>query len=438
MKYLQDSIVNNPDKQTLQHRIETKSMRSILFPIILLTITFLLEWYTYNGVKAVTKEKKKWMRKLVNGVFFALLGASIIGWIVLFFFGGSLPFWLVNFFFGFVAFNLIVKFIFSLFLGLDDFIRLIRWVAKKFEKKKSVETNEENGISRSEFLLQSGLIAASVPVISLSAGMVVGPYRYTYHYPSVSLKNLPPAFNGLKIAQISDIHSGSFYNKEAVNRGIDMILDQNPDVIFFTGDLVNNISEEMTDYMDLFSRLKAPLGVYSILGNHDYGDYHNWENDEEKSANLDRLKVIHGELGWRLLLDEHVYLERGKEKIGLIGVENWGSGFHQIGDLAKAYQGCEAPVKLLLSHDPTHWDEEVRKLYTDIDITFSGHTHGAQMGIETGGFKWSPVSLRYDKWAGLYQEDHQFLYVNRGFGFLGYPGRIGIWPEITIMTLLKA
>lgn len=413
-------------------------MRSILFPIILLTISILLEWYAFKGVQAATNGKKKWIKRLVKGIYFTLLGAALSGWIVLFIFGNSLPFWLLNFFFGFVAFNLIVKFSFVIFLLLDDIIRLFRWIAKKFQKQNQEQSNAEDGISRSEFLLKTGLIAATVPTISLSSGMLIGPYRYTYHYPSVSLKNLPAAFNGLKIAQISDIHSGSFYNKEAVNRGIDMILDQKPDVIFFTGDLVNNIAAEMDDYMDVFGRLNAPFGVYSILGNHDYGDYHNWKSEEEKLANLDRLKAIHGELGWRLLLDEHVYIERGEDKIGLIGVENWGSGFHQIGDLAKAYQGCDAPVKLLLSHDPTHWDEEVRKMYQDIDITFSGHTHGAQMGIETGGFKWSPVSLRYDKWAGLYQEDNQFLYVNRGFGFIGYPGRIGIWPEITIMTLLKA
>jgi len=223
-----------------------------------------------------------------------------------------------------------------------------------------------------------------------------------------------------------------------VNKGIDLLLAQQPDIIFFTGDLVNNSAEEMSNYMDVFSHVSAPLGVYSILGNHDYGDYEEWESEEAKSANLRRIKEIHGELGWRLLLDEHIYIEKGDHKIALIGVENWGAGFHQIGDLSAAYNGCEASVKLLLSHDPTHWDEEVRKLYKDIDITFSGHTHGAQMGIETGGFKWSPISLRYEKWAGLYQEEQQYLYINRGYGFLGYPGRIGIWPEITVMTLNKA
>ena len=381
--------------------------------------------------------KKRW-RQTLHTLFFVLLGASVAGWFALLALGNTLPFWLLNFFLGFLAINFIVKITFALFLLLDDLLRLVKWVRLKLQKNNVEQQGNDEGISRSDFLVKTGLIVAAVPTISLSAGILVGPYRYTYHLPTVSLKHLPAAFHGLKIVQVSDIHAGSFYNKEAVNRGVDMILDQQPDVIFFTGDLVNNRAEEMNDYMDVFDRLTAPMGVYSILGNHDYGDYEEWNSETEKAENLEFLKRIHKDLGWRLLLDEHVYLEKENAKIGLIGVQNWGKGFHQIGDLHKAYEDCEAPVKLLLSHDPTHWDEEVREKYQDIDITFSGHTHGAQMGIETGGFKWSPVSLRYDKWAGLYQEKNQFLYVNRGFGFIGYPGRIGIWPEITVMTLLKA
>lgn len=413
-------------------------MRSIFIPIIFIGLTILLEWYTFKGLKSSTISTKKRWRQVLHTVFFILMGASTCGWIVLLTLGDRLPFWLLNFFLGFTAINFIAKIIFASFLMLDDVIRLIKWVSGKLKKPTVEQPESGGGISRSDFLVKTGLIVASVPTISLSAGMLIGPYRYTYHLPTVSLKHLPAAFHGLKIVQVSDIHAGSFYNKEAVNRGVDMILDQQPDVIFFTGDLVNNRAEEMSDYMDVFNRLTAPMGVYSILGNHDYGDYEEWNSETEKAENLEFLKRIHKDLGWRLLLDEHVYLEKENAKIGLIGVQNWGKGFHQVGDLHKAYAGCDAPVKLLLSHDPTHWDEEVRKKYQDIDITFSGHTHGAQMGIETGGFKWSPVSLRYDKWAGLYQEKNQFLYVNRGFGFIGYPGRIGIWPEITVMTLLKA
>lgn len=334
--------------------------------------------------------------------------------------------------FGALMINLFTKLAFSFFLVVDDLRRLTLRIKSYFSTKTDIKG--EN-ISRSDFLVKSGIIAAAIPAISYPMGMIFGPYNYTVFNTKVKLPHLPPAFNGLKIIQISDIHSGSFYDKEAVSRGIDLLLDQKPDIVFFTGDLVNDSADEMDAYMDIFSRIQAPLGVYSILGNHDYGDYAQWENDEAKAKNLERLKEVHRELGWRLLLDEHIYLEKEGEKIALIGVENWGTGFHQIGDLSKAYEGVDAPVKLLLSHDPSHWDEQVLKDYKDIDITFSGHTHGAQMGIETHGFKWSPISLRYDKWAGLYKEGNQYLYVNRGYGFLGYPGRVGIMPEITVMEL---
>ena len=409
-------------------------MRNILFPIILVLLITFIELYTYKGLKSQWDKYKIWFKKSIKIVHLSLLGLAIIGFFTLFFFGKHLPYWQINFFFGFVLINLIVKMVLSLFLAIDDTIRFFRWIHKKRQPKLQKETNQ--GISRFDFIVKTGLVAAAVPAISLPAGMIIGPYKYTLHKPTVVLPNLPVAFNGLKIVQISDIHSGSFYNKEAVNKGIDLLLAQKPDVVFFTGDLVNDSAEEMKNYMDVFSRVKAPMGVFSILGNHDYGDYKVWKTEQEKAANLQELKKIHKKLGWQLLLDEHVYLQKGTDKIALIGVENWGAGFHQIGDLKKAYAGCKAPVKLLLSHDPTHWDEEVRKSYGDIDITFSGHTHGAQMGIETGGFKWSPISLRYSKWAGLYQEKQQYLYVNRGYGFLGYPGRIGIWPEITVMTLV--
>lgn len=393
----------------------------------------LMEWYTYKALASKWNRYSTWFRRTLKISHLTLMGLSVVGIATLFLAGGNMPFWLTNFFFAFIVFNFIVKVILSLFLVLDDLLRGAKWIGRKASRNKA--DFEGEGITRSDFLLKSGIIAAAVPAISLPTGMVVGPYKYTLHKPVVKLPNLPKSFHGLKIVQLSDIHSGSFYNKEAVNKGIDMLLAEKPDIVFFTGDLVNDQAAEMENYMDVFSRVTAPLGVYSILGNHDYGDYHNWESEEAKAANLERLKQVHAELGWNLLLDEHVYLERGEDKIAVIGVENWGAGFHQIGDLGKAYQGCEAPVKLLLSHDPTHWDEEVRKSYKDIDITFSGHTHGAQMGVETGGFKWSPISLRYDKWAGLYRENNQYLYVNRGYGFLGYPGRIGIWPEITVMTL---
>jgi len=229
-----------------------------------------------------------------------------------------------------------------------------------------------------------------------------------------------------------------------VGHGVDMILNENADLILFTGDLVNDRAIEMTDYMDVFNRLKAPLGVYSVLGNHDYGDYYYGSHAEgeqavEKAKNLEHLKQIHGQLGWRLLLDENVAIEKNNEKIALIGVQNISGRktFHSYGNLPKAYAGAEHyPFKILMSHDPSHWDKEVTNDFKDIDLTLAGHTHGMQFGIEIPGFKWSPVEYVYKEWAGLYQEGKQKIYVNRGYGFIGYPGRVGILPEITVIELV--
>jgi predicted MPP superfamily phosphohydrolase len=264
-------------------------------------------------------------------------------------------------------------------------------------------------------------------------------YRYHIKRLQLSFTNLPASFRGLKIVQLSDIHSGSFTDKKAVTRGVEMAMKEKPDLILFTGDLVNNKSDEMNEYMDVFSQLKAPFGVYSTLGNHDYGDYTRWDSPEEKKANLERLKQVHAELGWRLLMNEHIALEKAQDKIALIGVENWSAkaGFQRYGDLKKAYDGANGyPFKILMSHDPSHWDAEVRKLYKDIDLMLAGHTHGMQFGVEIPGFKWSPVQYFYKQWAGLYEEGAQKLYINRGYGFIAYPGRVGILPEITVFELV--
>lgn len=407
------------------------------FLIIVVLVIALIEVYTYYGLR------QKWK----TAVYQIAIGTAIFYWltltlsalsiIALFIFGESFEKWQRNFLFAPIMINLFIKLTFSFFLFIDDIRRLVIILKRTFTKRKEYEILPDYSISRSEFLMRSGLIASLIPTISYPLGMIYGAYNYRVHSHKLILKNLPDSFHKLKIVQISDIHSGSFYDKEAVSRGIDLLLAQKPDVIFFTGDLVNDAAEEMTEYMDIFKRVQAPMGVYSVLGNHDYGDYGAWDSDLAKSENFEKVKQLHAKLGWNLLLDEHTYLKKEDDKIAVIGVQNWGTGFHQIGDLKKAHTNCEAPVKILLSHDPTHWDAEVIKSYQNIDLTFSGHTHGAQMGIETHGFKWSPVSLRYNRWAGLYQEGEQYLYVNRGFGFIGYPGRVGIWPEITVMTLLS-
>ncbi len=264
-------------------------------------------------------------------------------------------------------------------------------------------------------------------------------YNYQLRKIRLSFNNLPKAFKGLKIVQISDIHSGSFNDKAAVERGVDMVLKANPDLILFTGDLINDRATEMHDYMDVFSRIKAPMGVYSILGNHDYGDYVSWPNSQAKRENLEHLKQVHAQLDWRLLLDEHVVLEKNNEQIALLGIQNWSAfgRFPKYGSMEKAYPGTEKyPFKILMSHDPSHWDAEVRVKYPDIDLMLSGHTHGMQFGVENPYFKWSPVQWFYKEWAGLYEAGKQKLYVNRGYGFIGYPGRVGILPEITLIELV--
>lgn len=296
-------------------------------------------------------------------------------------------------------------------------------------------------ISRFTFISQMALFLGGALTSGLAYGMT-NRYRYKIRRIRVKLKDLPAEFKGLKVAQISDIHSGSFDNPEAVSEGVASIMKENPDLILFTGDLVNNKAEEIVPYMDVFKVLKAPFGVYSVLGNHDYGDYVSWPSDEAKKQNLERLKQHHADMGWRLLLNEHVILERNNQQIVLIGIENWGArGFTKYGDMKKAVAGLEnstVPVKILLSHDPSHWDAQVRKDYQDIALTLSGHTHGMQFGIEIPGFKWSPIQYLYKQWAGLYQEQNQYLYVNRGFGFLGYQGRLGILPEITVIEFQLA
>ena len=269
-------------------------------------------------------------------------------------------------------------------------------------------------------------------------GMIWGKYAYRVIKQILYFDDLPEAFDGFTLTQISDVHSGSFTNAKAVQKGIDLINAQNSDLFVFTGDLVNNKAYEIVPWMAHFSQIKANYGQFSILGNHDYGDYVSWNSDLEKRVNLQNLKSHHQQMGFRLLLDEHITLEKNGEKIVLAGVENWGKGFGERGDLQKALTKTDIhDFKILLSHDPSHWDEQVKNHPSKIHLTLSGHTHGMQFGIEAFGIKWSPVKYRYPHWAGLKEEFNRFLYVNRGFGFLGFSGRVGIWPEITVIELRK-
>ena len=281
-------------------------------------------------------------------------------------------------------------------------------------------------------------MVAAIPLASLSYGVFSSAYDYRVKRRTLYLPNLPKAFDGIKLGQLSDIHSGSFYDRKAVIGGVDMLLKEKPDMIFFTGDLVNNVASEMYEYQDIFSKVKAPLGVFSVLGNHDYGDYHYGQGTSAaKIKNLADVKKTHKNMGWDLLLNENRRLKIDGEEIAILGIENWGVGrFAKYGRMDLAIKDIDdVPVKLLLSHDPSHWRAQVLPEYPQIDAMFSGHTHGMQFGLVTEKFQWSPAQYIYKEWAGLYKQGLQQLYVNVGYGFLGYPGRVGILPEITIFEL---
>jgi hypothetical protein len=270
--------------------------------------------------------------------------------------------------------------------------------------------------------------------------MTGGRHRYKVHSITLKFPDLPEAFDGFTITQLSDIHAGSFTSVKGVEKGINLVNKQNSDLLLFTGDLVNNKASEMDPWKETFAKLKAPYGKYSVLGNHDYGDYARWESEEAKAANLVSLKHVHKHIGFKLLLNNSVKIQKDGQSIALIGVENWGKGgFHKYGSLTKAVADVhDDEFKILMSHDPSHWEAKTLEHEKHINLALAGHTHGMQFGIELFGFQWSPVKYMYPQWAGLYEKQGKYLYVNRGFGFLGFKGRLGIWPEITVITLKKA
>lgn len=419
----------------------------ILFNVFFLLIYILAEYHANNALKSLTENWNQLLKK----AFFITYWSITIGTVLIFIirslgFQQNIPIYLRSILVGLFISLLFFKIVILLFYLPVDIINIVKWTSFKITQFFSKGQNSqivENAelITRSKFLKTTAVITAAIPFLTALNGVLRNPYRYMVRHIKIPIKNLPKSFEGFTITQLSDIHSGSLADKKAVAEGIKMANSLNSDVIFFTGDLVNDIADEVVDFKDLFSTLKAPLGVYSVTGNHDYGDYVQWESKEAKKANFQRLVQLHKNMGWDILMNENRIIQRGEDKLAIIGIENWGGNlrFPRYGIMKNAYKGAEdAQVKLLLSHDPSHWDIEVRKDYTDIDVMFSGHTHGFQMGIETKYFKFSPSQWAYKQWAGLYQEGKQFLYVNRGFGFLGYPGRIGILPEITKIELVCA
>jgi len=432
-------------------------MRNSPFWWILIVLMILLDIYVFQAVKVIANPASSRARAFIYGAYWLVSVAAIVVLLILPYlqFAHQAKILRTTIFAIILGF-FFAKLIAALFFLIDDVRRGIQWAAGKifFQNTEGEGLQQGERISRSVFLSWAGMIAGG----GLFATLING-FGNKYHYQlkriPLAFNNLPAAFKGLKVVHISDIHSGSLTDKKAVLRGVEKIMEEKPDLILFTGDLVNNTADEMEAYVDIFKQLNAPLGVYSTLGNHDYGDYVTWPDRDEahrqreeeagrhiwtplQVANLEKLKQIHADLGWRLLLDEHVALQKDGHSIALLGVQNWSAKarFPKYGNMEKAYAGSDVhPFKILMSHDPSHWDAEIRKKYSDIDLMLSGHTHGMQFGVELPGFKWSPVQYVYEQWAGLYEQNAQKLYVNRGYGFIGYPGRVGILPEITILEL---
>ena len=399
--------------------------------LIVIAIVLALDIYAFQAFRFMVKGR--W-----GIVLYFLITLSIVGGLIYqFSIGGRrnldtlTQFFIVAFIIMIVCKMVIITTMFG-----EDIYRFFRTGINK------LSSNHEGKIipSRRKFVSQLAMGLAAIPFASILYGVIKGRYNFKVLKYTLTFDDLPEAFDGYKITQISDIHSGSFDNKEKVNYAIDLINEQASDAILFTGDMVNNMASEMDPWKDSFARLKAKDGKFSVLGNHDYGDYVDWETPAAKVENLDRLKAIQKEMNFDLLLNEHRFLEKDGQRIAIVGVENWGAGgFKQVGDLNKAIKGLDKDdFRILMSHDPSHWEFEVKDHPEHFHLTLSGHTHGMQFGIEIPGwFKWSPVKWRYKYWAGIYEDAKQYINVNRGFGYLAFPGRVGIWPEITVIELKK-
>jgi predicted MPP superfamily phosphohydrolase len=389
---------------------------SVLPLAIIAILLFVLNWYVLSGIRTISSNS---LTTPLFWGFIVLTTATLIYSIIRMRDNGMDLLFKITTHVFLILF--VTEVIFSAFLLLGDTYRLITQGA------------------RNVYWVEFALLVVLLVILIFIYGMIKGKYAYRVIKHTLFFDDLPSNFDGFTITQISDVHAGSFKNPTAVQKGIELIKAQNSDLFVFTGDLVNNKAEEITPWIDHFKQVKAPYGQFSVLGNHDYGDYVPWRSESEKNANLQRLKEYHEELGYKLLLDEEVTLHKDGQKIVLAGVENWGIGFGERGDLNKALAGTSLnDFKILLSHDPSHWDAEVVKHPSKVHLTLSGHTHGMQFGIEAFGIKWSPVKYRYAHWAGITSRNGRYLNINRGFGFLGFSGRIGIWPEITVIELKKS
>ena len=396
--------------------------------IVLLAVFFIIEIYVYQAIRNITTNN--YIR--IGYWIFTLLAYGIILFWILTFNRASRDHQQIQLMVSAMMIFVLPKLLSVIFLLIGDFTRFVEFGFKYFTAKESYFPE------RRKFISTTALAAAGIFSALAIDGIIFGKYRHTVRKVKLRFKNLPESFKGYKIVQISDVHSGSFFNPQKLQKAIDLINEQDADVVLFTGDMVNNYADEFKPFIPLFKSIKAKDGKFSILGNHDYGDYGAWNSREEKAQNIPTLKNYQAEAGFKLLRNENIALEKNGEKIYLLGVENWGiKPFPQYGDLDKALKGVpEDAIKVLMSHDPTHFDEVVKKHKTNVHLTLSGHTHGMQFGLDLKNIKWSPVKFKYKKWADLYESEGKYLYVNRGFGVIAYPGRVGINPEITVIELV--
>ena len=402
--------------------------------IIFLVVFVIMDIYAFQAFKTVTKNN--WLQ-----ILYWLLTVLVVGSFIYHYYGFNRRDGFTHahaYAFGFFIALLVPKMVLLIVMFSEDLFRIPLAMYRYFTEGESARGNYF--LARRQFVSQIALGLAAIPLVSIIYGIYRGKYNYKVLKYTLHFEDLPESFDGYKLTQISDIHSGSFDNMDKVKYAVDLINEQDSDVILFTGDIVNNKTDELIPYVDVFNKLKAKDGLYSVLGNHDYGDYVSWDSDEAKDQNLEDLKTLQKEIGFDLLLNESRYLEKNGERIALVGVENWGAGgFKKAGDLKRAGAGIHKDdFKILMSHDPSHWEKEVIQDDYNYHLTLSGHTHGMQFGIEIPGwFKWSPVKWRYKYWAGIYEEMGQYINVNRGFGYLAFPGRVGIWPEITVIEIKK-
>ena len=396
--------------------------------IVLLAVFFIIEIYVYQAIRNITTNN--YIR--IGYWVFTLLAYGIILYWILTFNRASRDHQQIQLMVSAMMIFVLPKLLSVIFLLIGDFTRFIEFGFKYFTAKENYFPE------RRKFISTTALAAAGIFSALAIDGIIFGKYRHTVRKVKLRFKNLPENFKGYKILQISDVHSGSFFNPQKLQKAIDLINEQDADVVLFTGDMVNNYADEFKPFIPLFKSIKAKDGKFSILGNHDYGDYGAWNSREEKAQNIPTLKNYQAEAGFKMLRNENIALEKNGEKIYLLGVENWGiKPFPQYGDLDKALKGVpEDAIKVLMSHDPTHFDEVVKKHKTHVHLTLSGHTHGMQFGLDLKNIKWSPVKFKYKKWADLYESEGKYLYVNRGFGVIAYPGRVGINPEITVIELV--